>query len=236
MDVRLLSEAEVFEQMFQKMTKERQKKIKEYRKEADRQRSLAAGILLQKGLSDLGVLEEAANIAYGEHGKPYIKGKPEIRFNLSHAGNYALAGFGEKPLGVDIERIGRVKKGIAKRFFTKKEQEYLEKLSGEEREEGFTKLWTRKESFVKAIGTGLSFGISRVETSVGRQAEIVDMDNHDNNKEETGSSGYFFYEYKIEDYRIAVCSQETECAKALFNVHDLWSAESGINKAESGKK
>ena len=62
-----------------------------------------------------------------------------------------------------MECIKREGKKISDRFFTEREQQYLKNIGEKKQEkqwrEEFIKIWTRKESFVKAIGLGLSFGI-----------------------------------------------------------------------------
>lgn len=215
MDIRQLSEPEVFQKNYREMTPERQKKIDAFRQQNDKLRSLAAGIVLERGLSELGVWKAQGQFCYGRYGKPYLNNRLDIQFNLSHAGNYAVAAFGNKEIGIDIEQVGRGNMKIVSRFFTKKEQEYLKNLpEGKRQEKDLIKFWTRKESFVKAVGEGLSFGIECVETSVGKRAEIL---------MEKGFPDYFFYEYQLEGYQIAVCSTETEIDETLrwVTVHDF---------------
>lgn len=207
MDIRQLSEPEVFQKNYWEMMPERQKKIDAFRQQNDKLRSLGAGILLKRGLLELGIQQEQEQLCYGKYGKPYLNNRSDIQFNLSHAGDYAVAAFGKKELGIDMEQAGRASMKMASRFFTKKEQEYLKNLQERKKqEEAFIKFWTRKESFVKAVGVGLSFGIGCVETSVGKRVEIL---------MEKEFPDYFFYEYQIEEYQIAVCSAETEIDENL---------------------
>ena len=101
---------------------------------------------------------------YGENGKPELSADNGIFFNLTHSGDYAAAAFDTMPLGVDIEKVREQKqhensKKLAARFFCKREQEFLEKVEKQKgvaaSEVAFIKLWTRKESYVKAKGTGI---------------------------------------------------------------------------------
>ncbi|MCR5324643.1 MAG: 4'-phosphopantetheinyl transferase superfamily protein [Lachnospiraceae bacterium] len=55
--------------------------------------SAAAGIALDKGLRQFGLREKEVRFIADEHGKPCIDGHPEIIFNLSHSGEYAVAAF-----------------------------------------------------------------------------------------------------------------------------------------------
>ena len=61
-----------------------------HRREADRRLSVAAYRLLCRGLrAEYGITEPPA-FTYAEGGKPCIKGRPDIHFNLSHCPAAAL--------------------------------------------------------------------------------------------------------------------------------------------------
>lgn len=216
MDICQLFKEETAVWHFQQLSEERQKKIKTYQQKEDRLRSLAAGIVMDRGLMDYHLREKEVNITYEKYGKPYLKEYPFIQFNLSHAGNYAIAGFGDRELGIDIEQIRRNSKGIVSRFFTELEQKYLKDIKEKEsRQREFIRIWTRKESFIKAIGTGLSFGIDNVETCeelVDHTVILSEMEQNSMNK----SQFWFFYEYKLEGYQISVCSKEDDFFEKLI--------------------
>lgn len=104
----------------------------------------------------------------GEHGKPYILGDL-LQFNLSHAGDWLLMGVTKSAhIGVDIEceKPTADIAGIAKRFFSESESQAIELLSESERTKAFYRTWTRKESFIKADGRGLSFPLSDFSVDV----------------------------------------------------------------------
>jgi 4'-phosphopantetheinyl transferase len=97
------------------------------------------------------------------HGKPYVL-SPDVAkqpFNLAHTDGLVMCGIGDQrheALGVDVERLDRrTDVALADRYFSQPEINYLKGLPGEEaRRLAFLKIWTLKESFIKAIGTGLS--------------------------------------------------------------------------------
>lgn len=202
---------------FNQLSEERQNKIKAYRQEKDKLRSLGAGIVMDRGLMDYHLREKEVKITYKKYGKPYLKEYPKIQFNISHAGNYAIAGFGDKELGIDIEQISRGSKGIASRFFTELEQEYLKNIKEKEiRDNEFIRIWTKKESFIKAVGTGLSFGIANVETCKKLLNNTIIISEQQENLKEKAEPPWFFYEYKLEGYQISVCSKENKFSKKLI--------------------
>ncbi len=95
-------------------------------------------------------------------GKPSVK-TPEnsIFFNLSHAGHWIFLGISEKfEIGIDVECVKKLDYlPLAKRFFHELEINQIE--NSQQPEETFFKLWCLKESFVKAIGLGLGYGLER---------------------------------------------------------------------------
>ena len=101
---------------------------------------------------------------YGEHGKPTLAGRDEPRFNLSHSGSKGLAAVlrGTR-IGVDLEftREGPAFMELADRFFSEAESADLRALQNEARPAAFYRAWTRKEAYLKAWGTGLSFASNR---------------------------------------------------------------------------
>ncbi len=99
-------------------------------------------------------------IAVNEHSKPYLSGKSLPHFNLSHSGEWVVGAFSEKPIGIDIEKIKRVNLKVAERFFSLPEIRFLNELNEVERDLWFLKFWTIKESYLKALGTGLSRSMS----------------------------------------------------------------------------
>ena len=88
----------------------------------------------------------------------------EPGFNLSHSESKGLAAVSRGArVGVDIEfaREGRAFTDIADRFFSQAESAELRALPPEARPTAFYRAWTRKEAYLKAWGTGLSFGSDR---------------------------------------------------------------------------
>ncbi len=104
---------------------------------------------------------------YGEKGKPVVARGPE--FNLSHSHNIALlAVTTQGSVGIDIEEVDPRTEiaGIARSFFTAAETEELLALkTHEEQVERFYRLWTCKEAYLKARGTGISAGLNKCELS-----------------------------------------------------------------------
>jgi len=117
---------------------------------------------------------------YGEHGKPTLASpwdKSQLRFNLSHAAGLALIAVSLRcDIGVDVEHISRKvgqMQDIAKRFFAPGEYEQLCALPREEQRRAFFCCWTRKEAYLKAVGTGLTHSLKNFEVSLGCKAKLL---------------------------------------------------------------
>lgn len=99
-------------------------------------------------------------------------GDNEPGFNLSHSGDQIAYVFGkQKNLGIDIEQVKPLEDlmEIAERFFSPFEKSTIHKLSGDNQLETFYHIWTQKEAFVKAIGTGLSENLRDFNVSPQRE-------------------------------------------------------------------
>lgn len=100
------------------------------------------------------------------HGKPRIAlGAPAaaqgLNFNLAHTTGLVVLAVARVPqLGVDVEHSGkRAPLNVARRHFSATEVAALETLPPEQQPLRFQRLWTLKESFLKAIGTGVVGGL-----------------------------------------------------------------------------
>ncbi len=128
---------------------ERRQKLERYIQTKDKIRCLVGGLLLNYALGH--------NIPprYTEYGKPYLEN--DLCFNISHAGDYVMLGTSMHPLGIDVEKTKPYSINVAKRCFTKAE---LDWLFEQDNVTAFYKLWTAKESIMKATGHGFNLSPS----------------------------------------------------------------------------
>lgn len=94
--------------------------------------------------------------AYTEYGKPYLINYPDVHFNISHSVEYVVCAVSDKPVGIDIQKIGEYNSDVAKRVCNEKELVQIENSLDKASE--FTKLWTQKEAVLKMYGTGIASG------------------------------------------------------------------------------
>lgn len=153
--VTALADPERFAEGLSRVSAQRRAKIARLRHEGARRLSLGAALLLDRLLEDAG-LPPAGDFQFGKEGKPYLSGQPEVHFSLSHSGELALCALSAFEIGCDVETPRRVDLALAERFFHPEESALLFSLPQREREAAFLRLWTLKESYVKAIGLGLA--------------------------------------------------------------------------------
>ena len=101
-------------------------------------------------------------------GKPALPGR-ELSFNLSRSAGKALCVIAQGlELGCDLERRNPdlATPAVAERFFSPQEQAWLSALPADRWVEGFFNCWTRKEAYIKALGSGLSHPLDAFDVSV----------------------------------------------------------------------
>lgn len=120
-----------------------------------------------------GVAPAAFEFAENAHGRPEV-GQPvlesPLRFNLSHSGGLVACVIGGTlQVGVDIERLDRppIDPRVIRRYCSADEQAALAGLPDAMRHERFLELWTLKEAYVKARGTGLTLPLAKVSFHLG---------------------------------------------------------------------
>ncbi len=106
-------------------------------------------------------------IEAGANGKPYL-GRPSspapLHFNLAHSANLALCAFAHVEVGIDVEQLRPVAQieGAAPGVLSAEEMSLATPLAAEDRQEALHWLWTCKEAYVKATGTGLRLDVTHV--------------------------------------------------------------------------
>ena len=134
---------------------------------ADRRDFAAAHGLLRSTLSRYGRLPAGAwRFESNSYGKPSIVSAEAggLTINLSHTRGLVACVVGRGvDVGIDVEPINaaRPHRDIAGRFFSDVERRYLDTCTPQEFPCRFVELWTLKEAYIKALGTGLNCPLDR---------------------------------------------------------------------------
>lgn len=109
-------------------------------------------------------------ITRSEEGKPELAAPWHgLHFNLSHCDDLlALAITRTAKIGIDVEKIAlrRPWQAIAERYFHPSEVAELLQLPEQQQAAVFFQLWTLKEAFFKATGSGISTGLDKAAFSI----------------------------------------------------------------------
>ena len=128
------------------------------------EQSAHAHSMLAECLESFGVsyVRGVTPMTYGKLGKPSLAERPDLHFNLSHAEGVTACIVSDSECGIDCECVRPCRMRVAKRAFSPQENARLENAEGEERDMLFFRIWTLKEAYVKALGTGISYPMNSV--------------------------------------------------------------------------
>ncbi len=153
--------SETFIHFLKKLPEDVKSQVLKFKKWEDRQRSLFSKLLLVEGLNMLSLHRYSLQqMKFTKYRRPYFDN--DIDFNISHSGDYIVCAIslGDK-VGIDIEEIKGIPLGDFENEFSRKEMKAI--LSSKNRLNTFYTLWTQKEAFLKAIGTGLYVPLNKIE-------------------------------------------------------------------------
>ena len=151
-----------FEAALPLLSEQRREQALQFKHEQGRKTCAAAYLLLCEGLRQEYGIDEKPVFDYGEHGKPFIVGHPEIHFNLSHCKEAAICALNSRPVGVDIESIRSYKDSLAR--YTMSEEEMAQIEQADRADVAFVRLWTMKEAVLKLSGEWLRSDMKHVLT------------------------------------------------------------------------
>jgi len=136
--------------------------IGQYRIRRDSEKRLIARSFLYESVRErFGV--QNFDLGFGVYEKPFLKNYPDIHFSLSYSKDFILVGVSQgRRIGVDIEYNDQVLdvREIAPDIMCAPELAYFCSRPGDvEQRRFFFDLFSRKESIIKAYGTGLYFPV-----------------------------------------------------------------------------
>ncbi|MDZ7739336.1 MAG: 4'-phosphopantetheinyl transferase superfamily protein [Bacteroidales bacterium] len=143
---------------------------------------------------------------HDKNGRPYMPGG-ELFFNISHTKYaFSIAIARTYVPGIDIERIDRNidHDQIASNYFSYSEVDYI--AGDTRRRNAFYMLWTRKESLLKSIGSGIVTDLTRVEVSGDKNILPSVLFPHD--KFSPVFEKYFIYSLELDDHYLSVTIPE----------------------------
>ena len=147
---------------------------------------MGAGFLLLEALK----IPDDGALRYHEYGKPYAPGFP--CFNLSHSGSWCVLAVSETEIGIDIEEIRGEHLQITRAVLTPEETDWMR----QDPLIRFHRLWTWKESVMKATGLGLNLDPKEIDVLPFTRGEPV----------RTASGQWYALDEQIDNCRLSICT------------------------------
>ncbi|MEV5548477.1 4'-phosphopantetheinyl transferase superfamily protein [Streptomyces sp. NPDC052309] len=106
--------------------------------------------------SDVTLVRQPCPLCRAPHGRPDVPGVP-LRFSLSRTDGLCLLAFADTAVGADVETLpaSDVVAGLATMLHPEETAE-LAACPPDRRPAAFARVWTRKEAYLKGLGTGLA--------------------------------------------------------------------------------
>ncbi|MGN0538119.1 MAG: 4'-phosphopantetheinyl transferase family protein [Acutalibacteraceae bacterium] len=137
------------------ISNERRQRIEHFVFEKDKITSLLAELLIRyEVMATLGIDNTAVRFSYNSFGKPHLYHFPDYHFSVSHTDGCIVFAGSDRVVGIDTEKIAAYDQDIACHFFVPQEIKFIDESKN--KDFAFYDIWTKKESYLKMLGTGLS--------------------------------------------------------------------------------
>lgn len=173
----------------------RREKGLRYRFSKDRVRSVVAFCLLS---SMLGFVPQS--FVYNENEKPFLEEGVPL-FSITHSDNCVAVAISKFDVGIDSEALRKCPKEVMTNVFTKKEISMIE--NSQDEDNTFFKIWTLKESYIKALGRGFSFPLKDVEFLIENEMILC------------SDSSFTFSTFSVGNSQLSVCGSEKFSLKEI---------------------
>jgi 4'-phosphopantetheinyl transferase len=113
---------------------------------------------------------ERCPVCGGPNGRPVVRSpSATLHFSHSRSEGVILIGLAPAPIGVDIQQISSPHDVVA--LLHPREQTEIRSASPERRDELFTRLWARREAYLKGLGTGIAHDMATDYLGSGLDAD-----------------------------------------------------------------
>lgn len=201
----------LYSKLYERASLDRRAKADSFLFQKDKILSIGAWSLLCHALQKEGIMKFSVELH--ENRKPYLVGMPDLYFNLSHSERMVMCAVAEQEVGCDVEKKTTLDPTLAEYVMTAEElKQIYSSKDHQKQEEMFFRIWTLKESYMKATGLGMklapqTFGIS-FDTG---KISVCDQNNDRN---------YFFKEYHLDEgYCYSCCSLSERFAEDVIRVN-----------------
>jgi 4'-phosphopantetheinyl transferase len=176
LDVGALADAEVTARAITALDDADLQRYARYREDRDRLMFLGGRVMARAVVAGaLAVRPDEWQWREGPHGRPEIAA-PEtpVRFNIAHSGGVVVCAVScGREVGVDVEDRGRrpVDSRVIRRYLAPEEAADVE-ARGAAWHDRFLMYWTLKESYLKALGLGISVPLEEIRFTIEPEIRI----------------------------------------------------------------
>ena len=186
--------------------KRRQIPWQQYLHEEDWQRYLLSHTIVELIGRYKGYWGANIEIRKNSFGKPYVYGASTY-YNISHSGRYIVFAYDKNQIGIDLEKISSWAPEVMQSCYTQGEIAYVSSADGEVRDRRFIEVWTRKESYLKCLGTGICEEMNEIDT-LAKKVRLPD-----------GKACYIQTMHR-EEYVISICGNGGEYRLRLVELQE----------------
>ncbi len=207
-----LKNKELFDACYAMLPSFRKEKVDRLQSIEKKVLSMGVFLLLADALRKRGISPEEIEFSYNANGKPTLTHFPNVHFSLSHSGNTVFCAVSDAAVGCDVERIRRINQNIPNRFFSPGEQAQIDAQPTQaDKEKMFFRLWTLKESVIKATGQSLSH-LKNFSVIISENG--ITLDTYKN---------FYLQEFSLgDDNCYACCSKTPELLNpVIINLEDI---------------
>ena len=141
-----------------------------YRNTLEEQRAMSHNLLKTGRAEEYALDIRKCSLVTNIWGKPFLRNNQNIYFSISHCRGGAALSISSCKTGIDIEKIRPHSMLAGRKMFT--EDEFTAVTQSSDPERDFFRFWTLKESYAKALGTGLAYSMHKISFSIGRDKQV----------------------------------------------------------------
>jgi 4'-phosphopantetheinyl transferase len=165
---------------YKMLSHEDQNRVDRFRFQLLRDREIVSRGILKELISKyIGTDLEEIEFTYNKYGKPLLcrkLGGSDLCFSVSHSEYLGMFAFAKgNSIGVDVEKLQELfidLEDVIKLCLSDFEKSWFADVSPKMKNEVFYKVWTAKEAFIKAIGTGLSFPLRNINCKLNSDNDL----------------------------------------------------------------
>jgi 4'-phosphopantetheinyl transferase len=168
-------------------------------------------------------LPQDIQFSYNKYEKPFLKDH-NIQFNMSHSHelvSYVIAW--NNHVGIDIELCDYSLdiQELSDLVFTPAEYTFFSTLETKEKHIFFYNIWTKKESLIKANGSGMSYPINTIDTMVALPDAKILLTSEDNKHKKE----WYSFPLEVTENYLGAIAAEHKINQIVYHILDKMSLE-----------